>query len=209
MDEGKGLQPMILSIRSSRACYWHRYGRAGYSLDSFDLTEQCGVMGLAVQENDDWHSDQPIALIGNEQDFWRAEFLGENEPIGAYLYVDQVHLPRLIRWLQSKQRTPRLYLYFNFDSYGMATADQIINQIPEADLFLPVGIDDVWERHAKINYLDPQHFDKVRGNLNLHCNGVRKVVALIIKTQMALPLQALTLTAKLDDHERQAAFISF
>lgn len=196
MGVGTALQPMNLAIRSSRACDWHRYGRAGYSLDSFDLTEQCGVMALGILENDDWHTDQPIALIGSEQDFWRAEFLGENEPIGAYLYVDQVHLPRLIRWLQGKQRAPRLYLYFNFDSYGMAAADQILNQIPEAELFLPAGLQEVWSRHAKINYLDPRHFDQVRGSLKLHSEKVRQVIALMVKTQAALPLQALALTAK-------------
>lgn len=196
MGEGMAVQPMVLSVRSSRACYWHRYGREGYSLDSFDLTEQCGVMALGITETDDWYTDLPVALIGSEQDFWRAEFLGENEPIGAYLYADQVHLPRLIRWLQNKQRAPRLYLYFSFDSYGIEAADQIINQIPEADLFLPAGFPEIWERHAKINYFHPQHFERVRSGLRLHSEGLRQVVALMTKTQRALPLQALTLVAK-------------
>lgn len=201
MGVARANQPMLLAMRSRRECHWYRYGRAGYSVDAYDLTEQCGLFSLGVIEGDDWYTDQPIALVGSERDFWIAEFLGENEPIGAYIFVDKANERRLISWLQSKQRAPKLYLYFNFDSHGVLAADQFISQVPEADFFLPADIASIWEKHSKMNLFNPEHFERVRDGLKQQNPAVQQIVGLMSRTKTALPLESLALTAKAEEFE--------
>ena len=173
-----------------------RHGKVGYCLDGFELTEQSGAYALGVMADDDWYTDQPIALVSSLECFWGAEYLGEHEPIGAFVHVDEEAFPRLVEWLQRGRRTPKLYLYFDFDTYGLQKMDSIIRWVPEAQVFLPHNFKNVWRDHAQLSHFNPEHFDGLKKNLALHNPAVQAVFNAIAQSGAGMKLDSLVLAEK-------------
>lgn len=188
----------LLLARSLRYCVWHRDLRTGYSLDAYDLTEQCGLVSLLLSEQDDWYSDMPLALIGNYQAFLSAEFLGESEPVGAYLFVDPLNYPLFIQWLKHRRRCPKLYLYFDFDAHGLECADKFIAEVAEAELFVPANLFDIWQRFGAINRYSPDHSAAVRKALRVSDPKLQDVANLLMQFETGLSLETLMLIEKED-----------
>lgn len=189
-------QKLFLKLRSTRECLWLRHGKPGYALDGFELTEQAGAYGLAVHEHDDFHTDMPIALVNALPDFWQAEFFGESEPIGAFLHVEADQYPALVAWLQRRVRSPKLYLYFNYDVPGVDQMARFLAAVPEAQVYLPHDLDAVWQAHGKINMFDPMGFERVKKSLQVSHPAIQALVRLMSKSQTAMRLESLVMTAK-------------
>lgn len=189
-------RPFKITMRAMRHCVWHRQDRPGYGLDVYELTEQCGLAAMLVRPSDAWYTDVPVALICNEPAFLQAEYLGEGEPVNGFLFVEKNGYSDLISWLQKRQRAPRLYLYCDFDSYGLALADHIISQVPEAILYVPQDIETVWPKYGRHQRFDPQHFDLSKSSLRLSSPELQRVARLIHQYKTGLPLEVLTILEK-------------
>lgn len=189
-------RPFKITLRAMRHCVWHRQDRPGYGLDVYELTEQCGLAALLAQPSDAWYTDVPVALICNEAAFLQAEYLGEGEPVSGFLFVEKSSYPELVVWLQKRLRAPRLYLYCDFDSHGLALADHIISQVPEAILYVPHDIETVWPKYGRVQRYDPQHFDSVKSKLQLCSPELQRVARLIHQYKTGLPLETLTILEK-------------
>lgn len=192
------IKPMVLSLRGFRHSLWHRASRPGYDLDIFDLTEQAGMAAIAIQPDDDWYTDMPIALIGSADEFWKAEFLGEPEPISSFIFVDKDRQADLIAWLTKQQRAPRIYLYFDFDTYGLEAADNLVNKVAEATFYVPADLERNWPQLARPQQFNPIHFAASMPGLRLSSPGLQAVARLIKQYQSGIPLRALALTEKED-----------
>lgn len=87
----------------------------------FDLAKATKVAGagvLAIREDDDWLSDEPLWLVENQTLFDRLDWL----PAGAYgtvaYYAGQ--LPgRLLTWLAHKPRAPEVIIFPDYDGVGL------------------------------------------------------------------------------------------
>lgn len=192
-------QKLFLKLRSTRDCLWLRHSKPGYALDGFELTEQAGAYGLAVQSSDDLYTDMPIALVNTLSDFWQAEFFGETEPIGAFVHVEPDQYPDLVAWLQRCVRAPKLYLFFNYDAAGLDQMARFLAAVPEAQVYLPHNLNEAWDAHSRINLFDPLQFERVKKGINVNHSAVETIVRLMTKTQKAMRLESLVLTAKLEN----------
>jgi hypothetical protein len=134
--------------------------------------------------------------VASLADFWSAEFLGQQEPIGGYIHVEPENYQQLVSWLQRAKRTPKLYLYFDFDTFGVEQMDRFISWVPEAQVFLPYNFSCVWEEHARINHFNPNHFESIRSVLQLQRPAVQSVFRAISKSRSGMKLEALLLAEK-------------
>ncbi len=195
-------QRLFLKLRSVRDCLWLRHDRVGYSLDGLELSLQAGAYALGVTANDDFYTDMPLALVSRLDDFWQAEFFGETEPIGAFIHVEPADYSALINWLQRKVRTPKLYLYFNYDAVSLGQMSYLLSMVPEAQVFLPSGnLDAVWQAHGKINLFDPLAFERVKREIPMDNRAMQSVLAMMTKTQRGLQLSSLVMAAKAEEWE--------
>lgn len=92
-----------------------RHGR------TFDLSQATGTAGagvLAITEDDDWRSDQPLWLVENQALFDRLDWLPVDSKGTVAYYAGQ--LPgRLLKWLACRPRAPEVIVFPDYDGVGL------------------------------------------------------------------------------------------
>jgi hypothetical protein len=87
----------------------------------FDLSQATGTAGagvLAITEDDDWRSDQPLWMVENQALFDRLDWLPPDAQGTVAYYAGQ--LPgRLLKWLACRPRAPEVILFPDYDGVGL------------------------------------------------------------------------------------------
>lgn len=87
----------------------------------FDLSQATGIAGagvLAITEDDDWCSNQPLWLVENQALFDRLDWLPPDAQGTVAYYAGQ--LPgRLLKWLACRPRAPEVILFPDYDGVGL------------------------------------------------------------------------------------------
>ncbi len=191
----------IIQMRSLRECLFYRKDIPGYSLDVFDLNDQCGIASLMINEQDDWYTDMPIAVVRSRENFWMAEFLGETEALGAYIFAGDEDYERLIAWLQARQRAPRVYLYTDFTPAGVEVAGRFLASITEGELYVPTGdLTSIWQAHGRALLFNQDQYSRLRSSLKvLDRASVQAVMFHLAKFQSGVELRSMAIVAKDDE----------
>lgn len=88
---------------------------------AFDLSQATGMAGagvLAITEDDDWRSDQPLWLVENQALFDRLDWLPPDSQGTVAYYAGQ--LPgRLLKWLACRPRAPEVIVFPDYDGVGL------------------------------------------------------------------------------------------
>lgn len=105
---------------------WYRPG--GTRLDLSASTQSAGVGALAIEENDDWQSDQPLWLVENQALFDDSSWLPAGTQASLAYYAGQIP-HRLVAWLAEKARVPQLILFADYDGVGLQNFVRLREQI--------------------------------------------------------------------------------
>lgn len=90
----------------------------GRAFDLSQATDTAGAGVLAITEDDDWHSDQPLWLVENQALFDRLDWLPPDVQGTVAYYAGQ--LPgRLLKWLACRPRASEVILFPDYDGVGL------------------------------------------------------------------------------------------
>jgi hypothetical protein len=90
----------------------------GRAFDLSQATETAGAGVLAITEDDDWRSDEPLWLVENQALFDRLDWLPPGAQGTVAYYAGQ--LPgRLLKWLACRSRAPEVIVFPDYDGVGL------------------------------------------------------------------------------------------
>jgi len=99
-----------------------QHGRA-FDLSQANDTAGAGV--LAITEDDDWRSDQPLWLVENQALFDRLDWLPPDSKGTVAYYAGQ--LPgRLLKWLAYRPRAPEVIVFPDYDGVGLLNYARVL-----------------------------------------------------------------------------------
>ena len=90
----------------------------GRMLHLAEATATAGVGALAVQADDTWHSEQPLWLVENQALFDHLDWFPQGQASSIAYYAGQLN-GKLLEWLASQARTPKLVLFPDYDGVGL------------------------------------------------------------------------------------------
>lgn len=106
---------LLLKAVGADVCWRNDDGRA---LDLSAFTESAGAGVLAIQDGDNWQSDQTLWLVENQALFDNTSWLPQHTRASIAYYAGQIP-SRLITWLAHQSRAPEVVLFADYDGVGL------------------------------------------------------------------------------------------
>lgn len=97
----------------------------GRTFDLSQATSTAGAGVLAITEDDDWGSEQPLWLVENQALFDRLDWLPPGAQGTVAYYAGQ--LPsRLLKWLACRLRAPEVIVFPDYDGVGLLNYARVL-----------------------------------------------------------------------------------
>lgn len=115
---GHDLHYLLLKSISDGVVWRDRPNDEGHVLDLAHATQAAGAGVLAIREEDDWCSDEPLWLVENQALFDRLDWLPAGSHGTVAYYAGQ--LPgRLLNWLGHRPRASQIIIFPDYDGVGL------------------------------------------------------------------------------------------
>jgi len=124
-------------------------------LELSTLCELTGAGVLAIQPEDDWHSEQPLWLVENQALFDRLDWL-PTEATGSVAYYGGQLSNLLLDWLANRPRASKIVFFPDYDGVGLLNYARLLEKaalpcefwlMPNwQDLLKTYGNRAIWER---------------------------------------------------------------
>lgn len=109
---------LLIKAISSDIIWEYPNAKQTRRLNLSEATATAGVGALALDEDDDWHSDAPLWLVENQALFDRLDWLPKGSRGTVAYYAGQ--LPsRLLKWLGRRHRASEVILFPDYDGVGL------------------------------------------------------------------------------------------
>lgn len=174
---GRQKQFAIL-VRSRGDCVWRRLD-SHISVSVSDICDKTGVASIAIEPDDDWYSDGPIAFVENDFCLWNCERFPLPEEVTSVIAYHGMADSRLIDWLGFRKRAPKVFWCPDYDYVGL---NNYLRASAKADvqLWVPLTFDLLLESTA----VNPERLRKqkhlVENLRQSHDPDVQKVLSLLM-----------------------------
>jgi len=115
---GHDLHYLLIKSISDGVVWRGQSKNSDHGFDLSEATQTAGAGVLAIREDDDWVSDEPLWLVENQALFDRLDWLpsGSHGTVGYYAG----QLPgRLLNWLAHRPRAPQVIIFPDYDGVGL------------------------------------------------------------------------------------------
>jgi hypothetical protein len=114
---GRQKQFAIL-VRSRGACVWKRLD-SDVSVSVSEICDKTGVAAIAIESDDDWYSNEPIAFVENDFCLWNCERFPLPQEVTSVIAYHGMADSRLIDWLGFRKRAPKVFWCPDYDYVGL------------------------------------------------------------------------------------------
>ena len=114
---GRQKQFAIL-VRSREACVWKRLD-SDVSVSVSEICDKTGVAAIAIESDDDWYSNEPIAFVENDFCLWNCERFPLPQEVTSVIAYHGMADSRLIDWLGFRKRAPKVFWCPDYDYVGL------------------------------------------------------------------------------------------
>ena len=115
---GHDLHYLLIKSISDGVVWRGQSKNSDHVFDLSEATQTAGAGVLAIREDDDWVSDEPLWLIENQALFDRLDWLPSGSHGTVAYYAGQ--LPgRLLNWLAHRPRAPQVIIFPDYDGVGL------------------------------------------------------------------------------------------
>ncbi len=114
---GRQKQFAIL-VRSRGACVWKRLD-SDVSVSVSEIGDKTGVAAIAIESDDDWYSNEPIAFVENDFCLWNCERFPLPQEVTSVIAYHGMADSRLIDWLGFRKRAPKVFWCPDYDYVGL------------------------------------------------------------------------------------------
>ena len=115
---GHDLHYLLIKSISDGVVWQDRSKKAGHVFQLTEATQTAGAGVLAIREEDDWVSNEPLWLVENQALFDRLDWLPSGSHGTVAYYAGQ--LPgRLLNWLAHRPRAPQVIIFPDYDGVGL------------------------------------------------------------------------------------------
>lgn len=115
---GHDLHYLLIKSISDGVVWRGQSKNSDHGFDLSEATQTAGAGVLAIREDDDWVSDEPLWLVENQALFDRLDWLPSGSHGTVAYYAGQ--LPgRLLNWLAHRSRSPQVIIFPDYDGVGL------------------------------------------------------------------------------------------
>lgn len=115
---GHELHYLLVKSISDDVIWRDRPEDADHVFDLTNATRTAGAGALAIRDDDDWFSDEPLWLVENQALFDRLDWLPSGARGTVAYYAGQ--LPgRLLKWLAYRPRASHVIIFPDYDGVGL------------------------------------------------------------------------------------------
>jgi hypothetical protein len=148
---GKQVRQLLL-LASSTGAVWKNQ-MTGETFPVGELTSRYGAVSLVVGADDAWVTETPLVLVENKEVLLYADKFPFQ---GTMLYYGGKIAGRLIEWLSTRHRTPKLVVFPDYDPVGLHTYLSFKQSMPEAELYVPNNLKTLLSKHKNPQRLSDQ-----------------------------------------------------
>ena len=105
-----------------------REGERGLYLPLSDLTRDWGAATLGLEQDDSWHTEQPLWLIENQALFDQTDWLPQDTCATLLFYGGQID-GRLLSWLSRRPRAGQIILFADYDGVGLSNFVRLYEEL--------------------------------------------------------------------------------
>ncbi|MGH8501904.1 MAG: hypothetical protein ACREVE_05420 [Gammaproteobacteria bacterium] len=174
---------LLIYLRAIRKAVWSN-GHA--LLDVFEHTRRFGVSALLLTPDDNWRTEQPLALIENSEPFLYLDRLYRNTDFDSAIYYAGWTSHAIIDWLANHHRAPRILYYADFDPVGLSNFLNLHQALgAQIELVVPRDFEALLVRYGKAQLLT-KNLDKMPRLRNCEIGVVRRIAELLQKHGLGL-----------------------
>lgn len=142
---------LLLMLSATNGVKWQNNG---VSVDIFRIVRQCGIASLLIRPEDNWQTDDPIALVENKDLLVYADrYFKQIQFTGSILYYRGWVSKRTIAWLK-KQRNIPITIFPDYDLVGLKNYLILKKELPDINIYIPGDLPNLLTRYGKSEKLN-------------------------------------------------------
>ncbi len=116
--KGGRQQQLAILVRTRGHSVWKRID-SNANISVSDISDKTGVAAIAIEPDDDWYSNEPIAFVENDFCLWNCERFPLPEAVASVIAYHGMADSRLIDWLSFRPRAPKVFWCPDYDYVGL------------------------------------------------------------------------------------------
>lgn len=151
-DAHKGKDDTLLILLSAtKDVFWHNNS---VSINIYPIVQDCGIASILVRPDDNWVTDEPIALVENIDLLVHAtRYFQKIKFQGSILYYSGWVSNRTTSWLK-KQKKPQVTIFPDYDLVGLKNYLFLKKKLPNIKIYIPKNLVELLKRYGKSEKLN-------------------------------------------------------